>query len=225
MKMGYAGRLDPMAEGLVLYMVGDENKKRDHYQKLDKEYHVDVLFGFSTDSYDILGEVEKSTPYKEENVTEELLGKILSSYVGLIDQPYPPFSSKRVNGKPLYYWAHHNLLNGITIPSEKREIYSIALISMREISKKELKDYIVDRISRVKGNFRQKEIMQVWEDSLSQSDQDDFVIARLSIHCASGTYMRSLAHMIGDSIGLSACAFSIERTRIGSHRKADYHIL
>ncbi|PSO45951.1 MAG: tRNA pseudouridine(55) synthase, partial [Parcubacteria group bacterium QH_9_35_7] len=35
-KMSYAGRLDPMAEGLLLCLVGEENKNREEYQQLEK---------------------------------------------------------------------------------------------------------------------------------------------------------------------------------------------
>lgn len=56
-RLAYAGRLDPMAEGLLLVLVGDECKRRDHYQKLDKIYEFEVLFGVSTDTYDILGKI------------------------------------------------------------------------------------------------------------------------------------------------------------------------
>jgi tRNA pseudouridine55 synthase len=37
-KIGYAGRLDPMAEGLLLLLVGDNNKTKEQYEQLDKEY-------------------------------------------------------------------------------------------------------------------------------------------------------------------------------------------
>lgn len=56
-KMTYAGRLDPLAEGLLLVLVGEECKNKEKYLGLDKEYEVDILFGFSTDTYDILGKV------------------------------------------------------------------------------------------------------------------------------------------------------------------------
>ena len=32
-KLGYAGRLDPMAEGLLLVLIGEECKKRKEYEK------------------------------------------------------------------------------------------------------------------------------------------------------------------------------------------------
>ncbi len=35
--MTYAGRLDPLAEGVLILLVGDECKKKDQYLGLDKE--------------------------------------------------------------------------------------------------------------------------------------------------------------------------------------------
>ena len=35
-KLGYAGRLDPMADGLLLVLVGEENKKRKQYEEMLK---------------------------------------------------------------------------------------------------------------------------------------------------------------------------------------------
>jgi tRNA pseudouridine55 synthase len=55
--LSYAGRLDPMAEGVLLCLVGSANARREAYLDLNKEYILDVLFGFSTDTYDILGKV------------------------------------------------------------------------------------------------------------------------------------------------------------------------
>ena len=38
--ISYAGRLDPMAEGVLLLLVGEENKKRKKYQDLTKVYEA-----------------------------------------------------------------------------------------------------------------------------------------------------------------------------------------
>ncbi len=54
-KIGYAGRLDPLAEGVLLVLVGEENKKIREYLKFDKEYKAEILFGISSDSHDVLG--------------------------------------------------------------------------------------------------------------------------------------------------------------------------
>lgn len=54
-KIGYAGRLDPMAEGLLLLLIGEENKKKHAYENLNKTYECEIFFGFATDTYDLMG--------------------------------------------------------------------------------------------------------------------------------------------------------------------------
>ena len=54
-KLTYAGRLDPMASGVLLILQGATQKQRERYMGLGKTYEVKILFGFSTDSYDLLG--------------------------------------------------------------------------------------------------------------------------------------------------------------------------
>ena len=54
-KISYAGRLDPMAEGPLLLLVGNENKKRKEYEQLKKSYEAEIVLGISTDSFDALG--------------------------------------------------------------------------------------------------------------------------------------------------------------------------
>ncbi len=58
--ISYAGRLDPMAEGVLILLVDEENQNREKYQGLDKEYVFEVLFGLETDTYDLLGIVKNS---------------------------------------------------------------------------------------------------------------------------------------------------------------------
>ena len=97
-KIGYAGRLDPMAEGLVLYMVGDENKNREKYVGLDKVYEIEILFGIETESYDVLGLIKEAKNYKSDEVSKEL-PLLLPRFKGEIEQAYPPYSSKPFNGR------------------------------------------------------------------------------------------------------------------------------
>jgi tRNA U55 pseudouridine synthase TruB len=51
----YAGRLDPMAEGLLLVLGGEKVHEKDTYLGLDKTYTVTALLGIETDSFDLLG--------------------------------------------------------------------------------------------------------------------------------------------------------------------------
>ena len=42
-KIGYAGRLDPMAEGILLLLIEDINKEITKYMNLDKTYKVQEI--------------------------------------------------------------------------------------------------------------------------------------------------------------------------------------
>ena len=56
-RIAYAGRLDPLASGVLLCLVGDECKNRDEYQSLSKIYSFWFVPHIETDSYDVLGKV------------------------------------------------------------------------------------------------------------------------------------------------------------------------
>ncbi len=79
-KMTYAGRLDPMASGLLIILIGDEVKNKEKYLKLNKEYEFEVLFGFATDTYDILGKVVKNG---SPDVSEKLIKQNLKHWMEL----------------------------------------------------------------------------------------------------------------------------------------------
>jgi tRNA pseudouridine55 synthase len=217
--LGVAGRLDPMADGLILVLVGDENKKRKNYEQLQKTYKMELLFGFETDTYDELGLVTQSADSSE--VTNQIVSDAMARIPHSFDQPYPPYSSKPVNGKPLYYWARDGKLDTITIPVKKVTLYHQSLEKWQRISKKSVQTHIQTRIARVEGDFRQKEILEQWDRELAITAIQSFPVVTVTISCSSGTYMRGLAHMIGESIGIPALAFSIRRTHIGPYSLDD----
>lgn len=217
-KIGYAGRLDPMAEGLVLYMVGEENKERKKYLGMDKEYEIEILFGVETESYDVLGLIRQSKVYGSSVVSEQIKD-VLTQFEGEIDQSFPPYSSKPFNGKPLYYWARRGELEGVELPKEKRKIYSIEEVERKLLEKSKLHEIIIDKLSHVEGNFNQERIRKCWQEFFAKTVQESWICIKVQVKCSSGTYMRSLAHEIGKAIGTGACALSITRSRIGDYNE------
>lgn len=219
--LSYAGRLDPMAEGLVLILVGDENKQRDQYLKLDKKYEVEMILGIETDSFDVLGvPVGKSHSY----VNEEKIQDVLKGFEGMIDQHFPPFSSKTVKGKPLYWWAREKRLNEIAIPSEMRIIYDIQFNDMHHISRDEMYHEIKQRLKSVHGNFRQDIIKDSWERLCADENKSlpyQFSRIRFTVSCSSGTYIRSLVDDIGKKLNTGAFVISLVRTSIGEFSDCD----
>jgi len=212
LKLSYAGRLDPMAEGVMLILVGDKNQERDKYLKYSKEYTFEILFGFKTDSYDLLGLPQGK--YEDCYISRRVLEKALNKFVGDIVQAYPPYSSKTVKGKPLFQWAREGKLGKIKIPEHKVTIFESKILEMEEISKPNLKKEIIESVMRIKGDFRQKEILDGWDKILKRTKEEQYKLVKINMYCSSGTYVRSLANDIGEELGCGALAYSIKRQDI-----------
>jgi len=226
--MTYAGRLDPMASGLLLVLSGEEVKKKEKYLKLTKEYELSVLFGFSTDTYDILGKVTHSLiPANSRIDLEKEIKKNLKFFRGKFRQKYPLYSSKTVAGKPLFAYARAG--EPVLSPVREVEVLRLRYSGMKKISGRKLLGDIEKRIKKVKGparnvkdkhsfaggDFRQKEILKIWRSHLGKNSRAGFFVAYFEIKCSSGTYVRGIANSLGDKIGVPSLALKIKRTKIG----------
>ncbi len=152
-KMTYAGRLDPMASGLLLVLCGEEIKNKEKYLSLDKEYEFEILFGFATDTYDILGKVISSLQYSgNKRELEKNIKQNLKHFSGRFKQKYPIFSSKTVKGRQLFEYAR----SGTEVELPEREVFvrSLKLLKLRKITDKKLLQTIEKRINKVKGPAR-----------------------------------------------------------------------
>ncbi|MBX4198524.1 hypothetical protein KW782_04310 [Candidatus Parcubacteria bacterium] len=220
--LSYAGRLDPMAEGLLLILEGSENKEREKYLGLDKEYKLEILFGIETDTYDVLGKVVNVSDAESlSNVSKEKIQQALKNFVKTFDQEYPPYSSQPVSGKPLFQWAREGKIAEIKIPKQQVTIYSAELLNLKKTSGRELLNQIQKDIALVKGDFRQVEILDSWQKALANVENKEFLKSELVVTCSSGTYMRSLAQNIGKILGMGGLAYSLTRTKISHFLATD----
>ncbi len=214
-KLTYAGRLDPMASGLLLVLAGEEVKKKEIYLAFDKEYEFEVLFGFATDTYDILGKVFiRARQDLTQRVLPKLIKENLKYFTGEFTQEYPRYSSKTVAGKPLFAYARAG--EDVMSPARKVKVKKLELLKIRRISAEKLLENIERRIKKVKGDFRQNEILKIWRKNLSAKKQV-FKVGKFKIKCGSGTYVRSIAYSLGERLGIPTLAFSIRRTRVGRY--------
>ena len=94
------------------------------------------------------------------------------------------------------------------------------LISLYKDTTDEVKKTTLEKISAVTGDFRQEEITKIWEEQF-QSFPTTPSVAECTATVSSGTYIRSLAHTLGEELGCGALAFSIKRTKIGNYRVED----
>jgi len=218
----YAGRLDPMASGKLLVLIGEECKNQDTYRHLDKAYTVEVLLDATSDTGDILGVVKTAPPVNYEENWQPLLDALL----GPITLPYPAYSSRTVHGKPLHTWAVEGRIDEVSIPEKTSLIYALEFIQTQTIARDDLFARAVQKIAllppvtdlrKALGNdFRRPEVLASWEQfSKTGAPSDRYTILTISCICSSGTYMRTLADVIATAAGTRGLAFSIHRTDIG----------
>ncbi len=217
--MTYAGRLDPMASGALLVLIGDECKKKDAYLELDKEYEFEVLFGVTSDTGDILGMVEKGEGVAP---SAQDIQKSVEALIGEHELPYPVFSSKKVEGRHLFEHALQGTLFRIEIPARQMAIRHIEVLDMRHVTAKKLLKDTSARLGafnppiseRLGHDFRKKDIKKRWRE-VFEIDAS-FLIARFRAKVSAGTYIRALAPLIANRCGTTGLAYAITRTRIGN---------
>lgn len=208
----YAGRLDPMAEGLVLLLTGERCKEKDSFLGADKSYCLRILFGVATDTYDMLGLITKEAIIiPDEDQVKEAVEQLKERTIF----PYPPYASKPVDGVPLFMRARKGELPEV-LPEKEGSISAITIHGYKKESLGVLVQEVCTIINCVEGDFRQKEILAQWEQYTYRTDE----VCVVDIECtvSSGMYMRSLAVVIGEMLGVPALAYSITRVSIGAYK-------
>ena len=147
-------------------------------------------------------------------VDTSLAEEELKNFNGQHTLSYPPYSSKTVNGKPLFAHARAGNIDSINIPTREVNMYSLECESWKEISSNEVLAGVRSAINSVQGDFRQEASVAQWQKLLDGEDFK-FVLAHIHVSCSSGAYMRSLSHEWGKSIGVPALAYRIFRTKVG----------
>ncbi|MFA7193995.1 MAG: hypothetical protein WC087_03710 [Candidatus Paceibacterota bacterium] len=207
--LSYAGRLDPMAEGEMLIMVGDENNQREKFLGFDKEYEATFLLGVSTDTGDVLGIITEEVG-RDKISRQEILSR-LSEFPNIKSQKYPWFSSKTVFGIKLFeHFKKGNM--DIERPSRDVEIKSIGILGFESTSSEEIKNYIFESINKVNGDFRQKEILERWSEFFTQNSNTQLQTLKIKILVSSGTYIRALT----ENFPIPTVLLKLNRTKIFS---------
>ncbi len=124
-KVGHTGTLDPDATGVLPVCIGKATKVCDMLTSSDKRYTAKLILGKTTDTQDASGNVLSEC---EVNVSAEDINRIISKFIGEIEQIPPMFSAIKKDGKKLYELAR----KGITVEREPRriKIYSIDILDI-----------------------------------------------------------------------------------------------
>ena len=115
-KVGHAGTLDPLAEGLLIICTGQLTKRITEFQNLNKSYTGVFHIGATRPSFDLETDIDSSSCIKHLKV-EDIL-KTKDQFIGNIQQTPPIFSAVKIKGKKLYQYARA----GEKINPKKRNI-------------------------------------------------------------------------------------------------------
>jgi len=164
-KAGHGGTLDPIATGVLPLFLNEATKVVQIFLEGDKTYEGEFELGYTTDTYDITGEV--LARFEVKGLTLDDLKKVAQKLVGELEQVPPPYSAAKFRGRPLYKYAR----DGLIIPKEPKKIkvYQFEVLSLM-------------------GNR-----------------------ASFFLKCSKGTYVRSLIHQLGETLGCGAVLSSLRR--------------
>src|SRR3990172_8628612 len=122
-RVGHAGTLDPIADGVLPVCLGQATRIVEYLVGAPKVYYATVRLGAATDTYDSEGAVTATGDWS--GVTRGQVEDVLQSFVGEIEQIPPMYSALKFKGKPLYSYARA----GKEAPRQTRtvSVYSLAL--------------------------------------------------------------------------------------------------
>jgi tRNA pseudouridine55 synthase len=114
-QVGHAGTLDPMATGVLVVCLGQATRVSEYLLGHDKAYHATIRLGVETNTYDADGDVVAT---REVNVDRIEVERVLTQFIGEIQQVPPMYSAIKRDGQKLYELARQ----GIEIEREARSV-------------------------------------------------------------------------------------------------------
>lgn len=186
--VGHTGTLDPMASGLLPLVVGRATRLARFVSAGDKRYLAVVRLGFSTDTYDAMGE---ATTERAAGAWPEAaaIDRALDAFRGSFVQQPPAYSAKKVGGERSYRLARNRsraLRGGTRVGT--------AAVAPGAAAESAVLPVPVPVTAMV-------DVMAADADRVT-----------LQITCSSGFYVRSLAHDLGQALGVGAHLAELRRT-------------
>ncbi len=190
-KAGHGGTLDPMASGLLPVAFGEATKFLHDLLDADKTYEATLRLGASTNTGDAEGTVTAVRPV---TCTEADVRATCAAFQGEIDQVPPMWSALKRDGVPLYAYARE----GVELEREARRVTVYAIEVLRVT------------LAEVGGPGA--------GDGMAADAPPEVV---LRVHVSKGTYVRTLAHDLGERLGCGAHLVALRRLRVGALDVAD----
>lgn len=142
-KVGHAGTLDPLADGVLPIALGEATKTTQYMMDAEKEYEFSIHWGEERSTYDAEGEVTASGGFVPDLNEIEA---VLADFIGTIKQMPPIYSALKVNGVAAYKLARA----GKEVNLKERDII---IKKLKIIEHKPLEKITSFRVSCGKGTY------------------------------------------------------------------------
>lgn len=223
-KVGHAGTLDPLAEGVLLVLTDTDTKKQSQFMFLEKEYKAKIALGVTSPTYDLEGPLESVVPLEViSTIYQEVIEKELVKFVGNISQTVPPYSAVKVSGTPLYRLTRKNSDNVTAcLPVKRVFIKNIVTTGFKLYA---LNDLLSDtafatsharrQISTTNSKLPDSQLQNISWQNLQVP------VVSCTITCSKGTYIRSLAHDLGQNLKTGGVLVELVRSKVGNYSVED----
>ena len=194
-KCAHTGILDPLAEGVIVLLLGQARFDRAYYTQLKKYYRTEVCLGLHTDSLDLLGLMSppQATNHYPLAKLYDLLSQSKDQYIGYVQQVPPYISSVKIDGKRSQYWVkHHNKAK--KLPARTVHISQLELIKVQSMPYQSIRDKAYEEIPITQGILRQEQCLLSWQAHHSLYSDDHLLSGFVfDATVGSGCYIRSIA--------------------------------
>ena len=126
-QIGHLGTLDPLATGVLALLLGRATRLAQFYAGRRKRYLCTMRFGFATDTYDADG--EPLEPDTAPTIHREQLEELAAKFVGCFAQIPPPFSAKKIHGRPAHELARKK--KAVELKPVEVEVYEFRLTDVQ----------------------------------------------------------------------------------------------
>jgi tRNA pseudouridine55 synthase len=213
-RIGHTGTLDPMASGVLPLVIGRATRLARFVSAGDKTYEAEIRFGVATDTYDAQG--LQTAEHRGPMPSTEDIDRALDAFRGTFMQQPPAYSAKRIGGKRSYTLARETRLRrraacGVADRPDRPDALDPPALA-----------------APVSVTARAIEIMRDDFDRPDRGDRGGPPDRRerrarimVRVECSAGFYVRSLAHDLGERLGVGAHLVALRRTRSGGFTLAD----
>lgn len=210
-KMCFCGRLDPMARGKIILLTDKECKDMNKYNKFNKTYEFEIVIGIKTASDDPLGLIEdiditKIPFFKLNQICYSIINEF-QNYPLTFNQKFHKYSSKCINGKPLWYYTKHNI--DIEQPTHNVSIFDIQYKLLKFTNYESWKHQIINTINKIDKDcdFNQSVIINQWNNI----NIEEIISIPVKITVSSGFYVRQFVRDLSDKINYPLLTYDINR--------------